>query len=341
MNDQQNTLRKAAILITSLEPQTARKLLAQMTPEQANMLREAAEMLGDVQEAEVDAVIDEFFRIGPMLPEDQPLAVEVQSRFPEREIESEFPTPTPDIDRPWERRRPNNQPFRFLHHTAGTTLGAKLRNEHPQTIAVVVSHLPPDRGAELLSSLPSSLQADVARRLVDLDEADPEILYEIEQDLEMWLQEQERSSKRRSAGMTALENILAAADPLHHEMMLANLARYDRGLASQLSSRESRTLAFAQLQELDDRSLARLLNCASPELVAHAMAGAGKAMVSRAFRLLPVARAARLRRDLDGLGPMRVSDVELAQQELAELARELERTGELSGSAARKLSIAI
>lgn len=340
MNERHNTLRKAAILVASLEPDAAEALLAQMSVEQARTLREAAAMLGDMDDGEQAAVIDEFFRIGPMLPEDQPPGIDLQSRIAEqvaRSAERSFRMEEPRSA----RNEYDGKPFRSLRHTAGATLGAKLRNEHPQTIAVVVSHLPPESGAELLASLPSSLQAEVAWRLVDLEEADPEIVREIEHGLESWLAEQERSSRRRSAGMMALENILAAADPLQHEMLLANLARHDRSLAAQLFSREAGSFTFAQLQELDDRSLGKLLTHASPELVALALDGSGKAVVARAYRLLPVARAARLRRDLGALGPMRVSDVEHAQRELADLATELEQRGELSTNTGRKLSVAI
>src|SRR5690606_23230485 len=102
----------------------------------------------------------------------------------------------------------------FLAKAHGATLAARLSSEHPQTIAVVVSHLEPSCGAEVLASLPADLQAEVARRLVDLEETDAELLHEIERGLASWLNQQRHATERRTAGMAALRNILEAANPL-------------------------------------------------------------------------------------------------------------------------------
>ena len=336
MKDRQATTRKAAILIASLEPSTADKLLAQMSREQAGAILSAVDELGAIDADEQQAVIDEFFRIGPMLPEDQPAGIDLDSQLAQRIGNSSPPTDFSRVARP-----SRQTPFQSLQDTCGTTLAARLRNEHPQTIAVVVSHLLPEKGADLLANLSPSLQAEVARRLVDLEDADPEILFEIERGLATWLNEHQRSSRRRTAGMIALESILAAADPLAHETMLANLARHDRRLASQLTAREGRSYGFGELHELDDASLGKVFGQADQDALTLALAGAGKAMVARALRFLPVARAARLRRDLDRLGSMRVADVENAQQEIADLASDLDRRGQLTTVTGRKLSLAV
>src|SRR5439155_15666280 len=107
----------------------------------------------------------------------------------------------PDSSRP---------PFRFLHETEFESLAPFLKREHPQTIAVVISHLPPDRSGEMLAQLPPALQTDVIRRLVDLDETDPRVLAEVERGLESWLSEQVRHRRRRAAGLAAVPAILEA-----------------------------------------------------------------------------------------------------------------------------------
>jgi flagellar motor switch protein FliG len=138
-----------------------------------------------------------------------------------------------------------------------------------------------------------------------------------------------------------LENILGAADPISHGTLLANLARHDRRLVQQLTTSRERQFTFGELQELDDADWSRILMHAAHETIVSALAGAGRAIVARAIRILPVARAARLRRDLDRMGELSFRDIELAQQELAELAGELNRQGQLGAATGRKLSIAI
>lgn len=341
MRDRQNTTRKAAILIASLDQATADALLAQMSHEQADTLRQAVTELGDVNAFEQETVIDEFFRIGPMLPEDQPAGIDLDSRLAEQiGYESTLSQPGQAM-RKSQKARSARPPFQLLHDASGTTLAGRLQHEHPQTIAVVVSHLPPENGADLLASLPSSLQAEVARRLVDLEETDPEILFEIEQGLETWLNEHERSSRRRTVGMMALQGILAAADPFAHETLLSNLARHDRRLANQLTTHDGRSYVFADLHEFDDASLGKIFAHVDQDVLTLALAGAGKALVARAYRVLPVARAARLRRDLDRVGPTRVSDVEGAQHEVASAASDLVQRGMLTSVTGRKLSLAV
>ncbi len=341
MKDHRTSTRKAAVLIASLDPATADTLLAQMSREQAVAIRRAVDQLGDLDPAEQAVVIDEFFRIGPMLPEDQPAGIDLDSQLAETIGRSSGQSNSPRRRGELKPARSSNPPLKSLHNATGAALAGRLRQEHPQTIAVVVSHLPPANGADLLASLSPQLQAEVARRLVDLEETDPELLIEIERGLKPWLNEHHRATRGRTAGMMALENILAAADPFSHESMLANLSRHDRRLAAQLSAREARAYCFADLHELDDPSLGKVLAQANQEDLTLALAGAGKAMVARAYRVLPVARGARLRRDLDRLVPVNIDDVEAAQQLIADLASELDSGGLLATTTGRKLSLAV
>lgn len=232
-------------------------------------------------------------------------------------------------------------PFRFLQEASAQSLSPFLEREHPQTIAVVISNLPSDRAAEILANLPPDLQIEVARRLVDLDETDPEVLREVERGLESWLCEQVRSNRRRAAGLTALNNILGAASPRTKQHILANLARHDRPLANKTVASPQPALSFAQLEHLNSASLTVVLHHAPVELLVLALAGAGPEFAARVFDMFPAEEAAALRDALHNLGPTRLSDVEQAQQELAELAQQLEMRGEIAPEARGQLSVAV
>jgi flagellar motor switch protein FliG len=340
MYDRQKTIRKAAILITSLDGPTADQLLAELAPDQAATLRRAVTELGTIEPEEQTRVIDEFFRIGPMQPAVPAASIEPNGHSTEHVCDPSGQN-CESNQRENETSRSNEAPFQSLRELSGTSLATKLRHEHPQMIAVVVSHLPPQNAADLLTNLSPSLQAEVARRLVDLEDADPEILLEIERGLTAWLDEHERSSRRRSAGMIALESIFAAADPFAQQSLLANLARHDRRLASQLAASGNRDFSFDELHELDDASLSKVFLHSDQHELAVALAGAGKALVARALRVLPVARAARLRRDLDQVVPRKTCDVQAAQQTIASVASDLDRRGEICNAIGRKLSLAV
>lgn len=349
MKDRQQNLRKAAILVASLDQDSADLLLSQMSVDQAATVREAIEELGPLDPEEQNEVIEEFFRIGPLVPGKQPPGIELdlsstrQFKRPEREIER------PAFTQPESTRRHDSPPFRFLQEASARTLAPLLQREHPQTVAVVVSHLPPDRAAQLLAALPPALQAEVARRLVDLEQADPEILREVERGLETWLSRQVRTDERRSAGMTALNNILAAADRDATRDIIDNLRVHDRQLANRLAPASQRptfaqvaapsTMTFADVADLDDASLALVLRTAASEVVLLALAGAPAHFVERVTRRLPPREARMLRHSLDHMGPTRLSDMEEAQRQLADIASQLEETGQL-GRRNRGLSLA-
>lgn len=317
MSQKTHSLRKAAILVASLDDEMADKLLEQMPEEQAALVRRMIVDLGDVDPREQDNVLNEFFRIGPAAPEPTP-PVE-PARIPMVVDELQLGTSTALV-------ADEETPFRFLHEAKGEKLTPILASEHPQTIALVVSHLPPDKAADVLATLASNTQVEVIRRLVVLDEANPEILREVERGLQTRIVEHVRDERRKVAGMQAVATILSAADPRIRREILSNVAIHDRQLAGRLMPQQ---VEFADLDSLDDTALALILDTADAEVVMLALAGAAPALVERILSQLPARDARLLRRALDTLGPTRLSDVEAAQRELGQLAQRLGAEGRI------------
>src|SRR5215211_622771 len=171
-------LRKAAILIASLDPDAAAAMLAQMSDEHARLVRETINDLDDLDPIEQQEVIDEFFRISPLMPEKMPPGIELADSLALRLAMSEGNASIGE--RKVGLSHDDRQPFARLHDTDCGILASLLEREQPQIAAVVISHLPPERAAEVLAELPSRMQSQVARRLLGLDETDPEVLKEIE-----------------------------------------------------------------------------------------------------------------------------------------------------------------
>lgn len=326
MNATNTPLRKAAILIDSLDRPTADLLLAQMDAAQMRRLGEELLRLGDVSSEERDAVIDEFFRVSPLLAR-RAGADRASMQHPgeggDEGVSLELSTAA---DLPAEEPPTGGPPFGFLHEADSRQLVPFLAQEHPQTIAVVVSHLPPARAAEVVAALASSVQLDVIRRLLNLNETAPEILREVEQGLESRLAKVSAARPHRSAGVPALSAMLQAADPATERAILSNLAAHDRPLAQMV---DRRRFDFDELPSLSDADLWTLIEAADPELMMLALAGSEGALVERVLAQFPLEESRRLRRALDHLGPLRLSDVEAAQLEIAQLARQLELDGRI------------
>ncbi len=259
----QPSLRKAAVLVASLDQQTADLLLEQMGPEQADHVRRAILHLGDVDPEEQRDVIDDFFRVGPLLPEQHPAGIELDG-----EVARQLAIPGSDNRRagyePFASERAVATPaFRFLQETELEHLATFLRREHPQTIAVVASHLPPDRAGELLAHLPSPIQVQVIRRLADLEQADPRVLLEVEHGLQQWLAEQVQTRRRRTDGVAAVSAILDSSPPDTRRDIMDNLRRHDRPLAGKFRTNQC---TFADWTRQNDAALVAVFEAADPEM---------------------------------------------------------------------------
>ncbi|HEV2969624.1 MAG TPA: FliG C-terminal domain-containing protein [Pirellulales bacterium] len=330
-------MRKAAILVASLDQRTADLLLDQMAAEQADRVRRAILHLGDVDPAEQDEIIDEFFRIGPLVPDKHPPGIELDGELTRTlAIPIERPRAMA-IEEPIEEPVADKPPFRFLHETESDTLLPFLRRENPQTIALVAAHLPPERASELLAQLPSSVQVEVVRRLANLDDTDPHVLAEVERGLQAWLLEQSHHRRRRANGLAAVSAILDAAPRDARRQIMTNLSRVDRPLAGKLRPNH---YCFTDLMRFDDESLIAVLRAADPELIVLALAGASAELVERVTRRLPAEQSRALNKALVHLGPTRLADVEDAQQALADLAADLESEGRIHADRATRLAAA-
>jgi len=364
MSNPQGSVRKAAVLVASLDSKSADALLEQMTPDQASHVRSAVMELGEISPAEQDQVIQEFMQVGPLVPGDQHAGIELDDSLVARLASSS------EEERPGGPAGPSADdppPFRFLHEATGDTIVALLKREGPQTVAVVLSRLSADRAAEVLTHLPASTQTEAIRRVVHLDETDPEIVREIEQELDSRLSEQMNRVRRRSTGLATMTEILKAADQSDRKDVLANLAGQDSRLADRLGYQQSLAAVpsrkrvrfqgykapdapaavpstpsppetpawqatappveenrvackFEDLSRLDDLELGKVLQAADPETAILALTGASPEFADRILKRLPSRDAQMLRQRMEVVGPIRLRDMESAQQELALLA---------------------
>jgi flagellar motor switch protein FliG len=331
MSQDSPTIRKAALLVASLDAATADTLLDQLPAEQADLVRRAVASLIDIEASEQDEVIVEFMRIGPRHHAEPP---EFEPGHPGIELDDGLARrlgidPARPLDRPAASIPTSSPPFRFLEEASSDRLAALLSIEHPQTVALVVSHLPSERAIEVVADLPEAMQAEVLNRLVDLDEAHPEIVREVERGLESRFARTATDQRRQSMRMDVVSRILHAADPSMEREILDNLSRHDPRLAARLHRRSP---AFDDLAALDDAGLRAVLAAADPDVARLALAAARPELLERVLRLFPARQARAMRHALEHLGPTPLRDLEAAQQELVDAARRLEAEGRINWS---------
>ncbi len=320
MNSPIDGIRKAAILVATLDRTAADLLLAEMPPGVARQVRRLADELGPIEPDQCRRVADEFLRAESKLRGKQPSGIEPSGHPSGKLAVGRFSQQAPGGS-----SSPGGPRFGFLHETEAERLVRMLEAERPQVIALVLSHLPPDRAGEVLVRLDAALQTDVIRRLVDLEETDPEVLAEVEAALETRLASQIRMQRRRVAGLPAVAGILDASDQRVRKEILDNLADCDLQLAEELGLKElaPTEFQFDELAQMDHHALIAVLEEADPELTILALVGAAPELIRRVLRVLPEADAEVVRERLDHLGPTRLSDVEEARRRIVQLVERL------------------
>ncbi len=225
MSTSPETIRKAAIVIASLDEDSADKLLESMPEEVASQIRWMSIELENVSDDERQTVLDEFLRnSGRQLPTEDP---GVEMEFTYREPQ-QVATPEPTAATP--------PPFAFLNDAPSEMLAPFFEQEHPQVTAVVMSYLQPERASEILRQLPAHLQADIVHRITQLDEPSQEIVAEIEARIKQIVSRQVLAFERRRLGMAAAQAILKASSGDQAEQLLSELRSRGSQLPNELES---------------------------------------------------------------------------------------------------------
>jgi len=356
-----NKLRKAAILVASLDARSADALLDEMGAEAAARVRNAVMELGEIDPREQQQIMRDFVGQQTRRSAGQHAGVELDPSLVARlhtQPGADDAAQRPGDDRP--------SAFGFLDLASPADLAHVLVREHPQTAAIVISHLAPARAADVLGRLPHSLQAEALIRIARLKTPPEEVMHDIEHEMQALLQHRRQLEPVVPQGLDAIRAILHATAGAQRQTLLAELVRQDRTLAHHLdddlpappepaevggpdlerstppgpsadhaSSRPQagetharhaaprRTITFADLETLEDAALAQVLHRSSPQTAILALAGASHDFVVRILRQLPAREAAQLERKMQQLGPLRLDDIERAQLHLAEAAQQL------------------
>jgi|GEM_PF-5945028 len=227
-------LRQAAVLLSTLDPSTVEELLVQLPVERADELRSALALVGPVDPREQQQAIRRFLSQSRTGPAERTEGVELDCSLAARLAVPAAPDASATrVEAPADPPLSPPAALEFLEQAPLAMLARYLQREHPQMIALIAERLSPPRAAELLRQFPAPLQADVARRLAQIEQTDPRVLSVIHQELQSWLEES-CAPQTPSAGIASLRAILQAAEGGARKQILANLARQDSRLATRL-----------------------------------------------------------------------------------------------------------
>lgn len=218
-------------------------------------------------------------------------------------------------------------PFQFLHQADPAQLRSFIVDEHPQVIALVLAHMTPDKASLLLSGLPADQQAQVAHRIAVMDRTSPDIVRAVEATLERklssMLQPQEHS---KVGGLDPLVNIINRSDRSTERQIVEGLEALDSALADEV---KSRMFMFEDVTALDDRSVQQVLRQVDTAQLALALKGVPDNVRDKITRNLSSRAGESLVEEIELMGPVRLTQVEEAQQGIIRTIRQLEEQGQI------------
>lgn len=215
-------------------------------------------------------------------------------------------------------------PFRELDKVSPRMLAQILRNEHPQTLALIVGHMKTDQGASLLSSLPAGVRCDVLMRLARLEAVPEEMLMAVDKVLQSQLIAMGGKEGKKVGGVAAVAEILNAVDRATEEEVLSEIEEESSQMAEEI---RNLMFVFEDVKDLDDRAIREILKEISNEDLTMSMRGAPEELRELFFKNMSERAATMIREDLEIMGPTRLSDVEAAQQNIVKTVRRLEAEG--------------
>ena len=218
------------------------------------------------------------------------------------------------------------KPFEFVRKTEASQLFNFIQDEHPQTIALILAYLNPAQAASIVSALPPDRQADVAKRVAMMDRTSPEVIKEVEKVLESKLSSLVNQDYTIIGGVDAVVEILNTVDRSTEKHIMETLEIDEPELADEI---RKKMFVFEDILLLDDRAIQRVLRDVDNGDLALALKSANEQVQNAVFNNLSKRLAVMIKEDMDFMGPVRMKDVEEAQQKIVNTIRRLEDSAEI------------
>ena len=218
------------------------------------------------------------------------------------------------------------KPFEFVRKTDASQLLNFIQDEHPQTIALILSYLSPAQAALIISALPPDRQTDVAKRIAVMDRTSPDVIKEVENILESKLASLVNQDYTIIGGVDAVVDILNTVDRGTEKHIMETLEVEEPDLADEI---RKKMFVFEDILLLDDRSIQRVLRDVDNNDLAVSLKSSNEEVKSAIFNNLSKRLASMIQEDMEFMGPVRMKDVEEAQQKIVNIIRKLEDSGEI------------
>jgi flagellar motor switch protein FliG len=315
-------LTKAAILLLAVGSDRAAKILKLLPPESVEEVTRELAGLGRVPRTLQDAVVSEFYSLTMA----SQYAAEGNLDYARRILTESLEGKQAERVLAQIQTQVQKTPFSFLQRAESENLLTFIQDEHPQTIALILCHLPHHKAAEILAGLSLQKQIEVIKRVANMEQTNPEVIREVERGLEGRLANMLVQSMEKAGGVPTVAEILNLADRSTEKSILEGLEAEDADLVEQI---RRLMFVFEDIKMVNDKGIQAVLKEVDNEELALALKTASEELKAKIFKNMSERAAQLIKEDMQYMGPVRVSDVEAAQQRIVDVVRRLEESGDL------------
>jgi flagellar motor switch protein FliG len=313
---------KAAVLMISLGADTAANVYKHLTEEEIERMSLEISSVKKVDSAEKESIVDQFHQIAIAQDYITQGGISYAKSILEKALGADEAaaimnrlTSTLQV-----------RPFDFARKADPTQILNFIQNEHPQTIALVLSYLDAEQSGQILSELPQDMQADVAKRIATMSSTSPEIISQVEQILEKNLSATATQDYTQTGGIQAVVEVLNGVDRSTERTILEELEVQDPELAEEI---KKRMFIFEDIVTLDNRAIQRVIREVENDDLKLSLKVASDEVKDIVFQNMSDRMAQTFKEEMEFMGPVRLKDVEEAQSRIVSVIRRLEEVGEI------------
>ncbi len=320
--DELDGLTKAAILVLALDSEAAGNLLRELSGEMVEDVTRTLASLGEVSGDLAEKVIEEFYALRMASQYTREGGLDYAQSLLKNSLDPKV------ADKVLQQIQTQVQktPFSFIQKAESENVLTFIQDEHPQTIALIVSHLAHHKAAEILVGLPEQKQIEVVRRVANMEQTNPDVIREVETGLESRLSNMLMHSVEKVGGVETVAEVLNLCDRASEKAIMEGIEAEEPDLVEQI---RRLMFVFEDIMLVDDKGIQAVLKEIDNDELCLAMKTASDELVDKIFSNMSARAAELIKEDMEYMGPVRLSDVEAAQQRFVDVVRRLEDAGEI------------
>ena len=313
---------KAAILLLSLDDEIATTLLQHLPTNIVEEITRSLASLGEVPSDLSDEVMEEFYTLRMASQYAKEGGLDYARMLLEKSLDPKL------ADRMIQQIQTQVQrtPFAFLQKAESENLLTFIQDEHPQTIALIISHLAHHKASEILMGLPAEKQIEVVRRVAHMEQTSPEVISEVEAGLESRLSNMLMHSMEKVGGIETVAEVLNLCDRSTEKAIMEGVEAEDPDLVENI---RRLMFVFEDILKVNDKGIQAVLKEVDNDELCLALKTASDELKEKIFTNMSARAADLIKEDMEYMGPVRLSDVEASQQRIVDIVRRLEDAGEI------------